>query len=267
MPQATYKTAVDAPFERVLALLTDKMEKPRKYVGSVVHSSILERGDGFLIREMYEAEPSGHIIKEKIFHYPVAEGEEFVYEHMNNARYTGVFRNVLTRAKGLDNTVELQYAMDWTPHAGTEEQLSAERAQEMVKHAVLHMKNLAENPVHVPDWVRDFFAAVDALDHHAMGELLDEHCSFRMANGPEVLGRTRIVANSELVCKQISGMQHDYVSVHTAGETTFVESYVDYILPTGAKYLLPFLTAFGRKNGRIVSVKVFGDPSPLRYGW
>ena len=48
MPFASFKTAIHASYDQVSALLVDKMEKPKKYVGSILYSNVLERGDGFL---------------------------------------------------------------------------------------------------------------------------------------------------------------------------------------------------------------------------
>lgn len=267
MPYAAHKMTIDASFETVRDLLIDKMEKPKKYVGGILYSSVKERGDGYIIREMYEPAPANLMIREKIYHHPIDGGEEFVYEHLNNARYTGVFRNVLTRVGDGSEQVEVEYIMDWTPHAGTDEQLPPEKAQAMVSHAVAHLKHMAENPVEVPAFVRDFFDKVDAMDCEGMGAMLDEQASFRMGNGPELLGRERIVESSRGISSMMTAMQHDYVGVRTDGEATFVECFVHYELPNGATYLLPFLTVFEQKGDKISSVKVFGDMSPLQHGW
>jgi hypothetical protein len=67
MPYAKYKTVVNAPYNRVMALLLDKAEKPRKYVPVVMHSEILERGDGYIVREMFQPQPVALTIREKIY--------------------------------------------------------------------------------------------------------------------------------------------------------------------------------------------------------
>src|ERR1700693_242465 len=100
MPYAKDKTEIDAPYERVLELLIDKAEKPRKYVPVVLHSKTLERGEGYILREMCQPQPSPLTIREKIYEREIPGGKEFIYEQLNNSDYTGLFHNVLTRVPG-----------------------------------------------------------------------------------------------------------------------------------------------------------------------
>jgi len=168
MPSAQYKTTIDAPYERVYAMLVDKVERPRIYVGAVMYSSILEHGDGYVIREMYQPLPVDLTIKERIYDQAVRAGRDFVFEYVDNARYTGSFHNILTRVEGREDQVELAYIMDWRPQPGTQDPMSQDVAQAMVRNGVNHMKELAENPVEVPTWVRTFFDAVDSMDPDAL---------------------------------------------------------------------------------------------------
>ena len=267
MPFASSKIRIDAPYQRVLDFLIDKQELPKKYVGGIQWSKVLERQDGYIIREMYEPAPADLHIREKIYHHPVEGGEEFIYEHMNNARYTGVFRNILTRIAGSDDAVELEYVMDWKPHPGTEEQLSTEKAQSMVDAAVKHMKSLAEDPVNPPAIVCDFFRTVDAMDFEGMRALFTEDVRFRMGSHPELLGRDRVIESNSKVRDIFHSLKHHFVSTHSADHRHFVECWVDYLLPDGKDYLLPFMTVIEERDGKIASVKVFGDLTPLAHGW
>jgi hypothetical protein len=267
MPHVSYKTIVNAPYERVSALLVDKMDWPKKYVGGILYSTILERGDGFLIREMYQPPPVDLRIKEKIYYRDVPGGEEFVYEHIDNPTYTGTFRNVLTRVEGSDDKVELEYVQAWDPRPGMAEKFSDDEANRNVESAVNHLKELAENPVDVPDWVRAFYEVVDSMGSDAMAPLLADNVKFRMGNGPEVLGRDNVIAGSRGITKMFAGIKHDYVSVNEVDGRTFVDCWVTYTMLDDKTYVLPFLTIFERPRGDITSVKIFGDMSPLKHGW
>ncbi len=267
MPHVSCKTVVHAPYERVSELLVDKMEWPKKYVGGILYSTVLERGDGFLIREMYQPPPVDLRIKEKIYFRSVPGGEEFVYEHIDNPTYTGTFRNVLTRIGASDDKVELEYIQAWAPRPGMTEKFSDDDAGRNIENAVNHLKELAENPVAVPDWVRAFYAVVDAMGSDEMAPLLAGNVKFRMANNPEVLGRDSVVNGSRGITKMFAGIRHDYVSVEEAGGKTFVDCWVTYTMFDGKAYVLPFMTVFERPDGLITSVKIFGDMSPLKYGW
>jgi hypothetical protein len=267
MPRAAYKTTIEASYDAVSALLVDKMEWPKKYVGVILFSRILERGEGYLVREMYQPPPVDLMIREKIYLREIEDGQEFVYEHVDNATYTGTMTNVLTRVPGDDSRVQLEYIQDWTPHPGLEDRISAEDADRNIKNAVDHLKHLAENPVDPPAFVRAFYEVVDSMGSDAMAPLLSENVKFRMGNGPEVLGREAVVAGSRNVTKMFAGLSHDYVSVNEAQGRTFVDCWVTYTMFDGTTYVLPFLTGFERDGELISSVKVYGDMSPLQHGW
>ena len=267
MPHVSYKTIVHAPYETVSELLVDKMEWPRKYVGGILYSNILERGDGFLMREMYQPPPVDLRIEEKIYFHDVPGGEEFVYEHVDNPTYTGTFRNILTRIDGSTDKVELEYVQAWDPKPGQTEKFTDDDANRNIQNAVNHLKKMAENPVDVPDWVRAFYVVVDGLGSDEMAPLLADDVQFRMANGPVVLGRDSVVNGSRRITTMFAGIKHDYVSVDQVNGKTFVDCWVTYTMFDKSTYVLPFMTVFERPAGLITSVRIFGDISPMRHGW
>jgi hypothetical protein len=267
MPHANFKTVINAPYERVSTLLIDKMEKPKKYVGTIQRSKILERGDGYIVREMYEPKPSDLVIREKIYLRPIPDGEEFIYEHMNNARYTGSFHNILKRVEGRKDQSELEYVMNWTPHPGVEEKIDATTAGRMVMLGVNHLKELAEHPPEVPEFVRSFYNALDSLSPEAMGPLLSDNIRFRMGSHSDVIGKGPLLELNRKVMSGWKSIRHHIIGVYHDRGRTFVECWVDYTLTDGSDYLLPFLTTFERDGEKISNIKVFCDPSPLHHGW
>ena len=267
MPHARHAVTIDAPFAYVQELLTDKMERPRMYVGTVQSSSIVERGDGYIVREMFEPVPNRLLIREKIYRHPVEGGEEFVYEHLNNAKFTGFFRNILTRVDGRADQCRLEYVMDWSPHPGTEDPIPAAQADLMVKAGVRHLKELAENPPEAPDFILAFYRAVDSLDPKAMEPLLADNIRFRFGSHTDVLGKAAVMAMNTEAMKHWKSIKHHYVDVYQVRGKTFVEFWVEYVMPDDREYLLPFLTMFEHDGEKITNVKVFGDISPLHQGW
>jgi len=267
MPTARYRSTINSSFDRVSELLADKVEKPRKYVGAIVHSKILEHGDGYVVREMLQATPAELIVREKIYEKDISGGRDYVYEHIDNARYSGFFHNILTRVDAREDQVELEYFMDWRPHPGTEDELPEATAQQMVKNGVEYMKEVAENPVEVPAWVREYFDAADSLNADAIEPLLTDDTRFRVGNRAEVVGKSNVLEATRGVTKVFSAMQHDYVDVYGDDHRAYANCFVEYTTVEGEKYLIPFLTMLERENGKISSVTAFGDMSPLRYGW
>jgi len=267
MPNARYKTTIDAPYERVYDMLVDKVERPRMYVGAIMYSQILERGDGYVIREMYQPAPVELTIRERIYDEAVPGGRDFVFEYIDNAAYTGAFHNVLTHVAGRPEHVELEYVMDWRPHPGTADPMAADAAITMVRNGVNHMKELAENPVEVPSWVREFFDAVDSLDADALGALVADNCRFRVGNNAEIIGRPNIVKASRGVTEHFAKMRHFYVDVFSDKRRAYADCFVEYTTHDGMVFLVPFLTMLERAGEKISSILAYGDMSPVRYGW
>jgi len=267
MPIARYKTMIDASFDEVSRLLADKVERPRKYIPVILHSKILERHDDYVMREYFQPTPVPLTVREKIYRIDVPGGTDYVFEHVDNERYTGSFHNIVTRVDGHDGQVQLEYFMDWHPHPGTADPMPQDVADKMVRSGVDHLKSLAEHPVEVPDWVRTFFEAADSMNPEALEPLLADDARFRVGNNVEVVGRANIVESSRGITKVFSAMQHDYVAVEGDENVAFADCFVEYTTLDGEKYLIPFLTRLERKDGQIKSVAAYGDMSPLRHGW
>ena len=267
MPYARYKTVINAPFDRVQNLLVDKMEKPKKYVGTIQSSSVLERGDGYIIREMNEPPPSNLVIREKIYRREVSGGEEFVYEQIGHNVYTGFFHNILTHVPGRDDQCELEYIMDWKPHDGAEDKIGTEQAGKMVMKGVDHMKDMAENPPAIPDFVVDFYKTVDALDAHGMEPMLADDVRFRIGSNSDIIGKDQVIKLNEQVMSQWKMIQHHFLDAYEDKGRTFVDCFVEYKTADDREYMLPFLSMFERKDGKISNLKIFGDMSPLVHGW
>jgi hypothetical protein len=178
-----------------------------------------------------------------------------------------MFHNVLTRVAGDNTRSELEYIMDWKPHAGTADKMSIETAQTLVERGVRFLKGMAENPVDVPPLVREFFAAVDSMRPDAMVPLLAKDCKFRVANHTEIVGVDNVVKINREVMKRFVSIKHDYIQVATIDNRYFAETYVEYVVASKQMFILPFMTAFEHRDGKLTSVKIFGDMSPLKYGW
>ena len=267
MPFAKYKSVINAPYDLVQELLLDKAEKPRKYVPVVLHSDILERGAGYIVREMFQPMPVPLTIREKIYEREVPGGKEFLYEQLNNSDYTGMFHNILTHLAGDAQRCELEYIMDWKPHPGSAEKMSTPDAQALVERGVKAIQRIAENPVTVPEIVRAFFEAVDSMKPDAMAPLLAKDCRFRVANQIEIVGVDNVVKINREVMKRFAGIKHDYIAVAEIGNRYYAETWVTYTMPDSKYFIMPFMTVFEHLKGLITSVKIFGDMSPLKHGW
>jgi hypothetical protein len=101
----------------------------------------------------------------------------------------------------------------------------------------------------------------------AMGPLLADNVRFRIGSNTDVLGKQQVIDLNKHVFSAIKQIGHDFVEVYHDRGKTFVECFVNYVMPDDSTYLLPFLTVFERHEDKITNIKVYGDMMPLMHGW
>lgn len=138
MPRCIHRVTVKAPLETVWALLLDKMEHPQRYIESVMDYSILERGDGWMLREMEL--PGEFRLRERISVDEVTRALTFTL--VEHPCFEGTVRNQVKELDGRDDAVELEFEMDWRERPGAPP--PAEDPGEMIRSALAHMQDIAE---------------------------------------------------------------------------------------------------------------------------
>jgi hypothetical protein len=138
MPRCSHRTVVKAPLGTVWALLLDKMEHPQRYIESVMDYSILERGEGWVLREMEL--PGEFRLRERI---TVAEAARtLTFTLVEHPSFEGTVSNYLRALEGREDAVELEFDMDWRERPGAPP--PAEDPCEMIRSAVEHTRDIAE---------------------------------------------------------------------------------------------------------------------------
>ena len=136
MPRATFTSIIDAPFDRLWALLVDKVDHPERYVPGVIESEILERTDAGVLRRMQTAELT---IVERI---TVDErARRVVFTLVDHPSFEGAVVNEVSPDGAVP--LELTFALDWTAKRPADAHVDP---TPMVQGAVLHTKTLAERP-------------------------------------------------------------------------------------------------------------------------
>jgi len=138
MPRCTHNVIVKAPLETVWALLLDKMEHPQRYIESVMDYSILERGDGWILRELEL--PGEFRLRERITQDEASRTLTFTLEE--HPCFEGTVRNQVRTLDGRDDAVELEFEMDWRARPGAPP--PAEDPEAMIRSAVEHTRDIAE---------------------------------------------------------------------------------------------------------------------------
>jgi len=138
MPRCIQHVTVYAPLETVWALLLDKMEHPQRYIESIMDYSILERGEGWMLREMEL--PGEFHLRERITEDEATRTLTFtLVEHPG---FEGTVRNQVRSLEGRDDAVELEFDMDWRERPGAP--APAEDPCRLIRSAAEHMRDIAE---------------------------------------------------------------------------------------------------------------------------
>lgn len=138
MPRCIHRVTVKAPLATVWALLLDKMEHPQRYIESVMDYSILERGEGWLLREMEL--PGEFRLRERITQDEASR--TVVYTLVEHPCFEGTVRNQVWELEGREDSVALEFDMDWRDRPGAPP--PAEDPSEMIRSSVEHIREIAE---------------------------------------------------------------------------------------------------------------------------
>ena len=99
--QSSYSEQIKSTFEKLWALLLDKVQHPNRTIKEITNVDILEKYDDGILRQM---QALGMIIKERI---TIDEQNKIVrFELIQNSMFTGYFLN---KVEGYDGELTLIY--------------------------------------------------------------------------------------------------------------------------------------------------------------
>ena len=133
--QSSYSEQINSTFEKLWALLLDKVQHPNRTVKEITNVDILEKYDDGILRQM---QALGMIIKERI---TIDEQNKIVrFELIQNSMFTGYFLN---KVEGYDGELTLIYEQNWIPITPQAKELET-RLPQILINGVQEMKELAE---------------------------------------------------------------------------------------------------------------------------
>jgi ketosteroid isomerase-like protein len=118
-------------------------------------------------------------------------------------------------------------------------------------------------PLPYPGWVRDVFAAIDAMDAARFGTFLHPEVRFQFGNMPVVSGAGQATAFVAGFFESIAAIRHEVPDVFDWGDTWACRGRVTYTRHTGSTLEVPFANFFGLCDGRILSYQIYADTSQL----
>ena len=133
--QSSYSEQINSTFEKLWALLLDKVQHPNRTIKEITNVDILEKYDDGVLRQM---QALGMIIKERI---TIDEQNKIVrFELIQNSMFTGYFLN---KVEGYDGKLTLIYEQNWIPITPQAKELET-RLPQILINGVQEMKELAE---------------------------------------------------------------------------------------------------------------------------
>ena len=133
--QSSDSEQINSTFEKLWALLLDKVQHPNRTIKEITNVDILEKYDDGILRQM---QALGMIIKERI---TIDEQNKIVrFELIQNSMFTGYFLN---KVEGYDGELTLIYEQNWIPITPQAKELETKLAQILI-NGVQEMKELAE---------------------------------------------------------------------------------------------------------------------------
>lgn len=118
--------------------------------------------------------------------------------------------------------------------------------------------------VQVPDWVRRFYADVDAGNVAANVALWAPDFELRFGARAPARGHEEAKRTLAAVHEPFDAVSHRFVNVWERDDTTVCEFEATYALKRGGEITLPTLTVLERRDGKIASMRVYMDEGPLR---
>lgn len=140
MPSARFRSAIDAPAERLWAMMVEKVRHPDRYVPGVISVEVVQEFSELAIeRRMVVRDGEG----EKVVHEIITADPAtmtVIFKLKDDPAYSGYVINMIFDE---DGTVELEYALHWT-QKDPAAVIAGPDWSKAIEGGVLHAKAMAE---------------------------------------------------------------------------------------------------------------------------
>jgi len=113
------------------------------------------------------------------------------------------------------------------------------------------------------DWLRDYYDDVDGM---RLQEFLDRHTDdvvVRFGNNPPAVGKAEVGQAIGYFWGLIGGLRHSFVNVYANGETTILESEIDYTRTDGLHVTVPCTSVLHRRGELVDQLRIYLDLAPV----
>ena len=120
------------------------------------------------------------------------------------------------------------------------------------------MSDLAASPATIA-WLRDYYAAVDALRFEQLAEFMHDSCTCLLPNGIRLVGREQILNVLRSSLEALAGIRHELRHVWETGEEVIFELEITYRRRDGQTIVRPGAGIFVLDHGRLGEQRMFAD--------
>jgi hypothetical protein len=113
------------------------------------------------------------------------------------------------------------------------------------------------------DWFHAYF---DDVDNMRLDEFVARHSDdveVRFGNNPPAHGKEEVAQNIGQFWSMIGGLKHNFVNTWEVGDTTILESKVEYTRTDGARVTVPSTTFLHRDGELVDSLRIYIDLEPV----
>ncbi|HUA25018.1 MAG TPA: AtaL-like protein [Steroidobacteraceae bacterium] len=262
----------------VWAGLVMKANNALPYVPIMSKCEVIERGDGWLIRdillkdvplrEKVTFEPEERVIFDRIGGDELGRIENIIGEDEKGS-LTLTFSFGLTKEGIPDGSpAELEHfkPMEGAYFGAVASTLAAvRRTVDEEGRAKLPLTSEFDSDGD-PSWIYDFFKSADSLDIARLSAHMTEDCRLTFANYPTVRGKKAFADTiGGAVYSRVKAMSHSLTgawSVHN-GRVGIAETIVMYTRLDGSLYVIKASTTFRRRDGKVYDLRIHADATQL----
>jgi len=111
------------------------------------------------------------------------------------------------------------------------------------------------------EWLRAYYAALDALRFDEVAGFLDEDCTCVYPNGHVQRGPERIMSSTRRALESLAAIRHEVRGAWEEAEELIFELNVTYTRRDGQTIVRPGVGIFTLKDGKIREQRLFVDAS------
>jgi hypothetical protein len=254
MPQATFKTPVNARIETIWELLKDKAEHPEKYGQQKVEHSRVTRDDA---------------------------ARSITYTLENHPVYDGTIVNRVEPGNDNDDTcglpvmtfkIDLKAKSSDLEKSKDAKSLQDAAQPDAIKVAAMRVKQVIEEDEAVRlakgnknfETIRRMFLGGESMNVRNFSKWYNEGAHYQFSNFPVAYGPEGIVSSSDGFLANCRNCYHHLKNMWEVDkDTVVVEMDVSYVHHNGKKVKLPVADTVKLKNGKVQELRIYMDVNPL----